>query len=219
MLATANQYGEVEASVPGLAKLAGVSIEATEKALALFNAPDPYSRTRENEGRRISDIDGGWLLLNHAKYRAMASAEHRAEQSRIRGKRFRERHAAQTQDKRGANGTVTEDNASSRQADSEANSEANTDSLGLSLARTRDGDHMPPRLDEVKEYAKEIGLSDWKAVDVFQEMEAIGWLDHNQRRVRSWRPFFRRVHSKWTADGKPSGPPSAAKANPRRKIL
>jgi CTP-dependent riboflavin kinase len=71
MLAMKNQHGEVEASIPGLAKFAHVSIESTEKALAKLMAPDQYSRTKEFEGRRIEEIDGGWLVLKIKPVRMM----------------------------------------------------------------------------------------------------------------------------------------------------
>jgi hypothetical protein len=92
MLALADRYGEVEASVPGLAHLSGQNIEETEAALATFLAPDPYSRTPEHEGRRIEPIDGGWCILNHGKYRERMSEEDTKERNKIRQARFRERH-------------------------------------------------------------------------------------------------------------------------------
>jgi CRISPR/Cas system Type II protein with McrA/HNH and RuvC-like nuclease domain len=56
MLAMADKYGEVSASVPGLAHMANVSIEACRSALARF------------EGREIEKIDGGWEIINFEKY-------------------------------------------------------------------------------------------------------------------------------------------------------
>jgi hypothetical protein len=61
--------GIVEASIPGLANRAGVTIEETEAALKSFLSPDPYSRTKDYEGRRIKEVDGGWLLLTYNKHR------------------------------------------------------------------------------------------------------------------------------------------------------
>ena len=75
LLAMADKHGEVHASVPGLARLAGVPIAATETALQRFLSPDPYSRTPDNEGRRLLPMEGGWRIANHAKYRLMASRE------------------------------------------------------------------------------------------------------------------------------------------------
>lgn len=82
MLAMSDRDGEVLASVPGLAKRANVSLEQTRGAIECFLAPDPDSRTREFEGRRIAEIEGGWQLLNHAKYRDLLDAESEKERKR-----------------------------------------------------------------------------------------------------------------------------------------
>jgi len=89
MLAMADQNGKVDASIPGLANYARVSIAATEKALALFLAPDRYSRTEEEEGRRIEKVDGGWRLLNYFKYRESRDPEKRRKQNREAQARYR----------------------------------------------------------------------------------------------------------------------------------
>lgn len=77
MLAMADDRGQCRASVPGLARIAGVSREECLTALGSFLSPDLDSRSQEYEGRRIKEIDGGWLLINHAKYRQLRSAEER----------------------------------------------------------------------------------------------------------------------------------------------
>ena len=88
MLALKSQHGAVMASVPGLAALANVSIEACEQAIAHLSSPDRYSQTKTHEGRRIAENDGGWLVLNHEKYRQLASADERrardAERKRVK---------------------------------------------------------------------------------------------------------------------------------------
>ncbi len=93
MLAMADSIGRVEASLPGLADAARVSIPQTEEALARLAAPDQYSRTKDYEGRRIEEIDGGWLILNYLKYRETRDAESRREQNREAQRRWRERHS------------------------------------------------------------------------------------------------------------------------------
>lgn len=82
MLAMCDRRGRIWASVPGLAKRAGVTLEECETALERFQQPDRYSRTPENEGRRIEPIDGGWQLLNYEKYRAIRDDEARREYQR-----------------------------------------------------------------------------------------------------------------------------------------
>ncbi|MGD9729492.1 MAG: DnaT-like ssDNA-binding domain-containing protein [Nitrospiraceae bacterium] len=82
MLAMADQNGYVAASVPGLADRARVSLDACIAALESFQQPDEWSRTKDYEGRRIAECDGGWLLLNHAKYRAERAADERRDYMR-----------------------------------------------------------------------------------------------------------------------------------------
>ena len=82
LISQANKHGCVYASIPGLARLANITLTEVEAALKCFMSPDAYSRTRDHEGRRIEVIDGGWRLLTHAKYAAMRSTEDRADYKR-----------------------------------------------------------------------------------------------------------------------------------------
>lgn len=91
MLAIADKNGEVQASIPGLARVAGVSVDDAQAAITKFLSPDPYSRTPDDQGRRIEPIPGGWALLNHAKYRAMASKDESRASNAERQRRFREK--------------------------------------------------------------------------------------------------------------------------------
>jgi hypothetical protein len=82
MLSWADQHGRVFGSIPGIARRAGVNMDECEAALVSFTLPDRHSRTPDHAGRRIEKIDGGWRLLNYAKYRAMRDAEARREYQR-----------------------------------------------------------------------------------------------------------------------------------------
>lgn len=82
MLAMKNERHMVEASVPGLADLARVSLADCEKALKKLSSPDRYSRRQENQGRRIEKRDGGWFILNGEYYRQKMSVDERREYQR-----------------------------------------------------------------------------------------------------------------------------------------
>jgi len=69
MIATANRYGEVAGTAPGLARVANLPLEDARKGLEKLQQPDKESRDQENEGRRIKRIDGGYQILNYLKYR------------------------------------------------------------------------------------------------------------------------------------------------------
>jgi len=82
MLAMADASGNVYGAVPGLARRANVTLQEVEAALFAFLSPDPYSRTKDEDGRRVEEIDGGWCLINHAKYSAIRGAAERREYKR-----------------------------------------------------------------------------------------------------------------------------------------
>lgn len=128
MLAMADQHGRVWASIPGLANMARVTLEKCEDALRALQSPDKYSRTKEHEGRRIEEIDGGWRLLNHAKYRAIRDEESIKESKRryINARREAERASSSTVE--GVEQSRTPSKPVGRgRANTEAEAYANTD--------------------------------------------------------------------------------------------
>lgn len=90
MLAMSDQDGIVDAPLPALANRARVDLEACRAAIEKFKAPDPYSRTTDNDGRRIEAVGSGWKILNHRKYREMMSLEHRREYKRLKAQEYRD---------------------------------------------------------------------------------------------------------------------------------
>ena len=143
MLAMADEEGQIRASLPGLAKRAGVTLAECETALGAFLRPDPYSSTKENEGRRIEAVDGGWFLLNYAKYRAIKSKEDRREyeRDRKREQRKREKVSHDVPDKPGQSRGVPQGPALSThaEAEAEADAEAKKGRGGEPLSAAADG--------------------------------------------------------------------------------
>lgn len=90
LLALKDKQGRVEGSIPGLAHLAGVSIADCRDAISTLMRKDPDSRSKEHEGRRIEEIDGGWIVLNHFKYRDEKS-DYRREYNRQKQAEYRAR--------------------------------------------------------------------------------------------------------------------------------
>ncbi len=104
MLAMSDEDGVVEGSIPGLAHLAGVTIDECEEALRILEGPDKYSRTPDHEGRRVEVIDGGWLILNRAKYRDKNWQDDKAERRReINHKHYQSRKLRPNSDSSGLN--------------------------------------------------------------------------------------------------------------------
>lgn len=139
LLAMADQHGEVLASIPGLAKAAGVELTQCEDALAKFKGPDPYSRTQDHEGRRIEDIDGGWFLLNHHKYRYTMSYEDYKAKAAQRQKKFRDKKVTLR------NVTNVTSNASNDKAEAEAEAKAKAENIILGATAPKPKAERKPR--------------------------------------------------------------------------
>lgn len=94
MLAIKDREGIIRSSVIGLADAAKVSVEECKIALQALSSPDPNDSSKVDEGRRIREINGGWQIVNHAKYQF--STEAKREAWRIRKARQREREVSGT---------------------------------------------------------------------------------------------------------------------------
>lgn len=111
MLAMSNKQGEVEGSIPGLADLSRVTVDECRAAIAKLESPDPDSRSKDEEGRRILPIDGGWKLVNHAKYRAKLNAEDRRNYLAQKQAEFRARRKQEVNNGKQKSTPVTVGNA------------------------------------------------------------------------------------------------------------
>lgn len=131
LLAMSDRRGVIEGSVPGLAVFARLPVEDTQVALERLCAPDAHSRSKEHEGRRIAVIDGGWQILNHAKYRAKLGADERRDYNRIKQAQHREKKRQEM------SLTVIENNQNNHKADpeAEATTEASSNSKVLRTSR------------------------------------------------------------------------------------
>ncbi len=91
MLALKNERHEVEASLPGLANLAGVTMKECEAAVKKFESPDKYSRNQGHEGRKVERCISGWRILNGDYYSHLLSADERRAYQREYQKEYRKR--------------------------------------------------------------------------------------------------------------------------------
>ena len=88
LLALSDREGYVAGSIPGLADLARVSIAECEQALEKLQQPDKYSRSPEHDGRRVEVVEGGWFILNRAKYRNSDFEQDKIERHRQANRRW-----------------------------------------------------------------------------------------------------------------------------------
>lgn len=185
MLAIADRNGEVQGSVPGLARIAGVNVEACRAALAKFLSPDPDSRTKDDQGRRIEEIDGGWHLLNHSKYREMASDADRKEKATARQARKRKRDKEKSQ-------PVTPVSRQNPQADAEAEAKAEEQ-----VPVITDVPPLPPKDDE-----KGRESLDLEADGLVESKTPSANVPTTEQSKRIAIMFHRRLTTPWTRNEK-----------------
>ena len=94
-LASADATGFVAGSIPGMARMARMTVEEGEAAIKILEGPDNYSRSTEFDGRRIEWVKdlGGWVILNYDRFRTRRDPEKRREYMReyMRKKRAEEK--------------------------------------------------------------------------------------------------------------------------------
>lgn len=182
MLAIADADGKVSAAIPGLASVANVTVEDCEKAVNKLKSPDSYSRTKDFDGRRIEETDGGWTILNYLKYRRMMSEEERREYKRIKQQEYRKR--GQSVDKC----STSVDSGGSKwtkltQAEAEGDKEA----------EKKEKKHKPASREEVLNFCKSIGLPESDGHYCWDKWEGNGFkndgraMNNWESTIRSWK--------------------------------
>lgn len=76
LLAMADKHGVIDKTPQYISAVVGIDVDELIACLARFMAPDPHSRSGDEEGRRLVPIDAerlwGWRIVNHEKYREKA---------------------------------------------------------------------------------------------------------------------------------------------------
>jgi hypothetical protein len=198
LMACADKNGEFQGSIPGLARIAGVPVEDCRNAIAKFLSPDPDSRTKDDEGRRIEEIPGGWALLNYRKYRDMASDEDRKRaaaerQQRVRDRKSRNSHA----ESRTSHAPVTGESLQKSQAEAEAEAEAEANPK-----KKERGTFVPPTHDEVMEQAGIIGLPESEARKFIPFYSSKGWMV-GKTKMKSWVMALSGWKARWDEKNPP----------------
>jgi hypothetical protein len=198
LLALCNAEGFVRGSVGWLASKAKVSTESTTVALTKFLNPDPESRTEAHEGRRLEQVERGWLILNYTYFRN----EHQqlsTNPRRVYQREWMRKKRLSTASQQNVNTVNT----------ASASVSASVPVQGKGCGERDFPEVEIPSWQEVQAEAAKIGLVDWKAKDWFDEMQASGWMDRHNRHVQNWRALLSRVRTWWEADGRPMTPKKA----------
>ncbi len=97
MIILCDKDGILDMSHEALHFRTGIPLEIIRKGVEILESPDPQSRTRTQEGRRIARLseyrDWGWQLVNHTYYRNLMSGadKKKRDRDRMRAKRAKEK--------------------------------------------------------------------------------------------------------------------------------
>lgn len=110
LLILCDTEGYVGAALPGIARAAGVTLEKAEEAIARLQQPDPHSRTKANEGRRLEPAERGWRVLNFIDHLNRLSNERTKARDRVWRHRQRAREKRDVTTSNDSNVTVVAGN-------------------------------------------------------------------------------------------------------------
>jgi hypothetical protein len=212
MLLLTNYHGEVKAAIPALAMHNAVSVSRMEEIIKIFLSPDPYSKSKDYDGRRLMEIDGGWQVINYPKYRDGLKQPDRTAKVRQQRKRERDKedcHGASVteRDSHGASRLVTASHAySDSDSDSDSKIKENPKKDSCSEPESKPSDSKPadPVVAEFPIsgepniwYLKKSKMQEWAKVygeqcDVRSELiKAKQWLIDNPVRRKTTRGMTR----------------------------
>ena len=177
LLALASADGFVRGSPGWLAGKARVSMDICRESLHTFQQPDPHSRTEDHDGRRIEEMDDGWLILNYLAFRNRLSDDAKAVRTRERVQKHRERYNAL----RNAASVTSVDSASA--------------SSSVSEKKKKGTVFTPPTPEDVAEYSAEIGypLNSQAWCDIYAQK---GWMV-GRSKMKDWKAAVRN----WKTNG------------------
>lgn len=96
MIILSDADGVVDMTPHAISGRTGIPLVHIENGIKVLESPDPYSRSAEQEGRRICLLDEhrpwGWYLVNHGKYKHLQDSDTVRAQTRERVRKHRERN-------------------------------------------------------------------------------------------------------------------------------
>lgn len=178
ILALKDENGFVGASRQGLRNAANISEDEFEKGLLCLESPDKDSRSSDYEGRRIEKIDGGWVVLNHEKYRVHEDV--RREKARERMRALRANRANNCEQ------LANKENKCEPSVSVSA-SASGKEGCGEKTKKRRQPVFVPPSFTDVVQYFAENGYSKELATRFFKGYEVANWHDSKGNPVKSWK--------------------------------
>ena len=167
--------GIVDMTHAAISRRTGIPIEHIKAGIIILEAPDQYSRKRNQQGKRIELIDShrpwGWHVINHEHYKVLKDADTVRAQTKERVRKHRASKAC--------NADVTLGNAPKRHIDTDTDTDTK-----------KKGRFTPPSLEDVTNYCKERDntINPDTFVDFYT---ANGWVQSGNKKIKDWKACMR----------------------------
>lgn len=184
LLVLADSEGIVDMTPEAIARRANLPLEQVVKYIGELSKPDPLSRTKSEEGRRIVLIDPdrewGWRIVNYRHYRHIRDEEARRNYFR---EKQREHRAKRRKGNVSKTQVLTEVDTGGRCQISSSSSSSNSSS-------EKRGSKGRCTQQEAEDFCESIGLPRSDGTAMFLHWEERGW-----QKVKDWKATIR----KWKA--------------------
>jgi hypothetical protein len=182
--------GIVDIPITALARRVGMGIDQVRIALKDLLAPDPHSRSKKEDGRRIvqtsDDPDRGWEVVNWAAYKTIASEEVRRQQVREAVARHRAK---------GSGNQMKSLEITTKPSDSESDSESDStsESRDRVAKRPKRTPFVKPTVEEIEAHLQKMidkGRDEYrsiKALKFYAHYEAREWHFNGNVPMKNWR--------------------------------
>jgi hypothetical protein len=202
VLAHKDERGQVEINPQKVADELGGTAEQVQEALVYLTQPDPHSRSKKMEGRRLVKVsEFGFRVVNAEHYRRLGGSR------REYWRKWRADH------KCGA--TVAQCGAQPKSTHADAHADADADVKKKRKKKSSSGEFVPPTPSEVDAYAASIGYERPNlGRDFCQRYEASDWCMRDGEKMSNWKLVVQTWRRK--DEQNPSGGTESASADEPR---
>ena len=208
VVSNTNQHSVIEINPDVVAFLLGCTPAEVEHAIETLCAPDPKSRCKDNDGRRLlKEGEFQYFVPTHKHYREMKTTEEKREYNRVKKQEERQRKSNVKRDVKNVNDVNTSEAEAEALSDSYPESESKAEAI--SKNNNDEGKKVSfsmPSLEEFTAYygkamedvdlGEHLMLSDWLleqhsyCSDKWAEQPVNNWKSQTGRFTRLYRDYW-----------------------------
>jgi hypothetical protein len=179
--------GYVEINPIVLATIIGCSIDEISSAINHLCSPDPHSRTKDHEGKRLIKTDEfAYFVPSHEKYNSIRSEDERREYNRIKKQEERAKKGRNDKITKNVNDNFDSQQVSAMSAHTDTDTDTDTETEKERVVSQR---FVKPKIEEIAEYVGSINF-DVEPKAFFDFYESNGW-KVGKNAMKDWKAAIR----------------------------